>query len=150
MRKRIQQAALAFTLWAVSLACSSCSGTNDPPVFPVHGKVLFKGKPASGAFVVLHSVDPSSMSQKGRPRAVVQDDGSFTVSTYGAKDGAPAGDYAVSITWKTTKVNIPARKGRPKRVPTNFPEKYKKPKTSGLVIRVEQTQNKLQPFDIKD
>jgi len=149
MRKSTQQATLGLTLLAVSLGCSSCSGAKGPPVFPVQGKVLFRGKPASGALVIFHPLNQPEL-EKGMPRAVVEDDGSFSVTTLTANDGAPAGDYAVSITWKTTSEKIPSRKGRPKRVPTNFPEKYKNPKTSGLVVRVEETQNELRPFDIKD
>jgi hypothetical protein len=94
-------------------------------------------------------VDPSK-PEKERPRAVVEEDGSFAVSTFAAKDGAPAGDYAVSITWKSTSVKIPGRKGPPKKVPTNFPERYENPKTSGLAVRVQEGQNELRPFDIKD
>jgi len=147
MGKRASVATL--TLLAVSLPCCSCSGSKEQPVFPVQGKVLFRGKPATGALVIFHPLNRPEL-EKGMPRAVVQDDGSFAVTTFAAKDGAPAGDYAVSITWKTTSEKIPSRKGRPKRVPTNFPEKYKNPKTSGLVVRVEETQNELRPFDIKD
>lgn len=98
--------------------------------------------------MIFHPLNQPEL-EKGMPRAVVEDDGSFSVTTLSAKDGAPAGDYAVSITWKTTTVKIPARK-RPKRVPTNFPEKYQNPKTSGLIVRVEETENELRPFDIKD
>jgi hypothetical protein len=154
MRKRTpgrtpRQVALALTLLAVSLACSSCYGATGQPVFPVHGKVLFQGKPASGALVVLHSVAPSTPQQE-RPRAVVEEDGSFSVTTFAPKDGAPVGNYAVSITWKSKTVKVPGRKGPPKKVATNFPRRYENPKTSGLVVRVQEGPNELRPFDIKD
>jgi hypothetical protein len=149
LAKMPQRVALALALLAVSLACSSCSGAKGQPVFPVHGKVLFRGKPAAGALVVLHSMGPSTPQQE-RPRAVVEDDGSFSVSTFAAKDGAPAGDYAVSINWKSKTVKTPGRKGPAKKVPTNFPKRYENPKTSGLVVRVQEGPNELRPFDIKD
>ena len=91
-----------------------------------------------------------STPQQERPRAVVEDDGSFSVSTFAAKDGAPAGDYAVSINWKSKTVKTPGRKGPAKKVPTNFPKRYENPKTSGLVVRVQEGPNELRPFDIKD
>jgi hypothetical protein len=141
---------MTLTLLTASLACCSCSGSKEEdPVFPVQGKVRFQGKPASGAVVVLHPLNRSKPAQ-GFPRAVVEEDGSFAVTTFTAKDGAPAGDYAVSITWDRTSVKVQGQKGHARKIPTNFPLKYADPKTSGFVVHIQEGSNELRPFDIED
>jgi hypothetical protein len=99
--------------------------------------------------VVFHPLDRSAPEQ-GLPRAVVEEDGSFAVTTIKAKDGAPAGQYVVSITWDRTSVKAPGQKGHARKIPTNFPLKYADPKTSGLVVHIQEGPNELHPFDIKD
>jgi hypothetical protein len=140
---------MALMTLSVSLSCSSCSGKKTQPVFPVHGKVFFQGEPAAGALVVFHSTKHSEEGEEV-PRAVVEADGSFSVTTYTARDGAPAGDYAVSITWKMKTVKPQSGKRPPKKIATNFPERYQDPKTSGLVVHVQDGSNELRPFEITD
>ena len=133
----------------VGFGSSSCSAKKGQPVFPVHGKVFFDGEPATGALVIFHPVNHHD-PEEGKPRAVVEKDGSFAVTTYAAGDGAPAGEYAVSIRWKTKTVKHPTRKGFPMKVATNFPERYQDPKTSRLVVRIQEGSNELPPFDLAD
>lgn len=66
-------------------------------VYAVTGKVIFDGQPATGAAVMLH---PADRSLTIRPKGVAGADGSFTVTTYLPADGAPAGDYKVTVEWK--------------------------------------------------
>jgi hypothetical protein len=141
--------AWALALLTVSLACCSCSGAKGEPLFPVQGKVLFRGKPASGALVVLHPLNQSK-PETGLPRGVVEEDGSFAVTTITPKDGAPAGKYAVSITWDRTSVKVPGRKGHAQKIPTHFPLKYANPKTSGFVVDIQEGPNELRLFDIRN
>jgi hypothetical protein len=131
------------------LAGLGCSGKTGPAVFPVQGQVLFKGEPAAGALVVFHPINQLE-PDKGKPRATVEEDGSFKVTTYTAWDGAPAGDYAVSITWARKAVQPPGGKGHPKKVPTHFPRRYEDPNTSGLVVHIEEKANELLPFALSE
>src|SRR5262249_42061318 len=98
--KNILQRGLgALVTLGVAFSCLSCSADKGQPVFPVRGKVYFEGEPARGALVVFHPMNQSDL-KTAKPRAVVEDDGSFALTTFVAKDGAPPGDYAVSIAWK--------------------------------------------------
>ena len=85
----------------VALAgCGSSSPTgNQKPVHPVRGEVYFGTKPAAGAFVVFVPVSEPPDAPDPRPRGHVNEDGSFRLSTYGVDDGAPAGEYIVTIPW---------------------------------------------------
>jgi hypothetical protein len=86
---------LLLTLWAgYSFATRDGSKMS---VYAVTGTVLFEGQPAEGATVVLH---PADRSITIRPRGVVDADGSFELTTYLPGDGAPVGEYKVTIDWR--------------------------------------------------
>jgi hypothetical protein len=85
---------------ALPLLFSGCGDSAVPsrPQFTVRGKVFYRGQPAARAIVVLHPMnqaDPPPFP----PRAVAGKDGSFVVGSRLANDGAPAGEYAVTIVW---------------------------------------------------
>lgn len=68
------------------------------PTHPVRGSVWVAGEPAAGALVIFHR--PHSIALAGdRPWAEVRKDGSFDLTTRLEADGAPAGEYAVTIRW---------------------------------------------------
>ena len=68
--------------------------------YPVTGQLFVKSQPAAGAIVVLSPQDGDARQWPGGfPRGQVEADGSFAIETYGNKDGAPAGDYTVLVTW---------------------------------------------------
>ena len=77
----------------LSLGCGA-----SPKARPVSGTLFVDGRPAAGATVFLHPTG----SQDGKPilpSGRVEADGSFRVSTFGHQDGAPPGDYAVTVVW---------------------------------------------------
>jgi hypothetical protein len=97
----LRWAGLAAVVCVIGLA-SSCSNGRKP-VFPVHGQVLdAKQKPAVGALVVFHPVDADPKVPL-KPLGKVDENGRFTLTTYVNGDGAPIGDYRITITWPTPK-----------------------------------------------
>jgi len=77
-----------------ALCCISCS-KSGPPLNPVHGKLLYKNQPLAGAVLVFH---PPEVNVKTiYPTGATEDDGTFWVRT-GDQEGAPAGDYVVTVT----------------------------------------------------
>src|SRR5438477_1135804 len=66
------------------------------PLYTVRGKVLVDGQPAAGAVVHFHPATPSEKN-KLYPAAKVEADGSFALTTFENKDGAPPGEYLVTI-----------------------------------------------------
>lgn len=90
---------LAFVLIG-SLLALGC-GNGKPAVVPATGKVIFaRSKPAVGALVVFH---PSPEQEKvigGKPFGKVGPDGTFKLTTYNEDDGAPEGDYGVTVDWR--------------------------------------------------
>lgn len=117
-------------------ACHRRAGT----LYPVHGRVLVAGKPASGALVVLVPVhDPDALHPFGQ----ADDAGAFTLTTRATGDGAPAGEYTVTIEWRRKKSNPFDKEG-----PDRLQGRYSDPRKSSLHARVEPMPNDLPPFQL--
>ena len=86
------------------LTLSSCKGKDGPKLYPAKGKVtLADGEIPAGATVILQPVGASDGDTKKpntlRPSGKVTSDGTFVLSTHPHGEGAPAGEYAVLVTW---------------------------------------------------
>ena len=125
---------------------------HDEELFSVSGKVLFEGQPAKNATVVLHR-KRDSLLQSGKsaadappmPRGECNENGEFEVFTYALDDGAPAGEYQVTVSWRD-----PEGQGREEIYPELLPRQYQDPASSGLVAKVtEDDDNVLPPFQLQ-
>ncbi|WP_165247105.1 hypothetical protein [Paludisphaera soli] len=131
---------------AAAFGCSDDAASGPGvPVFPVKGKVTFEGEPAAGAFVVFNpKTPPKAGAEAYTPRATVQADGSFSLTSATEGDGAPAGDYAVTVQW--TK---PVKQGNDLVAgPNVIPKAYTTPATTPLQVTVKDSDNALEPFAI--
>jgi hypothetical protein len=127
------------------LLTGACSQSDAPPgakkVFPVRGKVLVQGQPAVGAFVLFVPVNEAAGAAEARPRAYVEADGTFHIETYGSRDGAPPGEYRVSITWLQM---VDGREEGPDRLRGRFADAAK----SGLKATVKDGPTELDTYDL--
>ncbi len=113
----IKQCLVALAAVTVSVPSSGCG--NPAGLFPVSGKVLYKGEPASGAVVYFHREGGSAGANEGIPYGVVDDRGRFDLACDGAGYGCPPGNYAVLVEWRDLAGNgvVPVKtKGRIKLV----------------------------------
>ncbi len=86
-------------LLALALPLAGCGGAAGRPQYQVHGKLVTKdGTPAAGAIVVLHPVKQPD-APRFPPRAVAGKDGVFVVGSRLSNDGAPEGEYDVTLIW---------------------------------------------------
>jgi hypothetical protein len=108
---------------------------NRRPTQVVKGKVYCDGCPVGGAYVVFNLV-PAAGQPTARADAITEPDGGFTLSTYNAYDGAPAGEYNVTIVQRKP---LYTEYGKPG--PNFLPEKYAKADTSGLKATVKSGEN---------
>lgn len=135
-----------FTTVAVACVLAGCSSGKTPPVcHPVHGKVTSKGKPLAEAMVVMHRVG-GDVAGNQKPMAIAKSDGTFDLTTYHAGDGAPPGDYAITVELRaiTTGGEEPTRNG-----PNTLPAKYAKPASSGIKYTVVDGDNQIPAIDLK-
>jgi hypothetical protein len=98
-------------------------------VFPVTGSIKIDGKNPEGARLTLNPVNPSGENIV-IPTAGVKADGSFTVTSYQSDDGAPPGEYVVTIRWNQYDEKIGGAG------PNVLPELYADPKTSPIKVTV--------------
>lgn len=115
---------------AAALALLACSCGGREPVYPVRGKVLDAGgRPAVGALVVFHPVAAGAARAVARADA----DGNFALTTYAEGDGAPAGEYVVTIEWPAARKSPFEPEG-----PDRLQGRLRDSKTSKIRFRVEK------------
>ncbi len=115
------------TLLFAGLVCG-CSADSSPPVYPVEGKALFRGKPAVSAQVFLHAVDGKTPGN-ARPTGFVGEDGVFRLSSFRAFDGAPPGSYRLSVVWLSDAVKEGGENTGPDRLKGRYRDASKNPWT---------------------
>jgi hypothetical protein len=137
-------AGVTLCLAACALAAFGCRGDGRKPVYPVHGKVLVDGKPAHEGFVYFHPADDND-PEPGNAFGQIDEKGDFALSTYVSGDGAPSGNYVITIEWRE-------RSGLLK---NNFEGKdrlgmrYADPKKSEFRFTVEKKPlNEVPPFEL--
>lgn len=108
--------------------------------YPVEAPITFQGKPTPGAFIAFHPVTPSE--DVPAPRGVVTREGQLQVSTFNGGDGAPEGEYVVTVQWN----RLIRRGDEVVAGPNVIPRKYASPQTSNLRIRIAAGDNKLDPI----
>lgn len=111
---------------------------NRRPPQPVKGTVYFEGAPTPDAQVAFHLVNPDKKAPTRTGDAFVDADGSFVLSSYNANDGAPTGEYLVTVVWRQPWLDAQGRPG-----PNILPERYSKPDTTDLRVRVKDGSNAL-------
>jgi hypothetical protein len=127
-------------------ACVASAGCSEAPsrvpVFPAKGSITFKGQPIPGALVTLNPKAPAE--NVPTPRANVGKDGAFVISTFEGGDGAPAGDYVVTVKWyRPIKQGADVVAG-----PNVIPPKYGRPETSDKLITIAAGDNNLAPISL--
>lgn len=135
--KHVQLLALAGLL-----TCLGCGEDWQAQTYPAQGRITVNGAPPTGAVVELHTAGAAVDVQNSRPWAIVQEDGSYTLTTYEPGDGAPAGQYTVVIRW-------PPDASQPS-LADRLGGAYSNPKRSQWTVTVREEENELPPIAITD
>lgn len=136
-RKRFAPAALAW-LGLALLSAIGC-GKAEPErvaVHPVKGQVILAGKPAAGAVVVFHPKAPGAFPP---PRAQADKDGNYSVTTFKTADGAPLGEYVITVELRA----LVEKGGEYIAGPNQVPAQYSEVRTSKLVASVVEGENQV-------
>jgi hypothetical protein len=128
----------------VLLACTSCGAKNN--IYPVSGKVTYKGLPAEGAAVFFHRQGGDAMNEQ-MSMGIVQADGSFEVVCGSQGKGAPPGEYDVLIEWKRFTVQ---NKGRPQHGLDKLKGRYADPQHPQFHVTIKAERNELGPFGLTE
>jgi hypothetical protein len=128
-----------FLTAAVALAagCGQSAPDSHVVVHPAKGKITFQGQPIPGAMLTLHP--KTELPEVPKPRANVGNDGAFAVTTFAGGDGAPEGNYVLTVVWyKPIKKGADIQAG-----PNVIPKKFTAPQTSNLTVKIASGQNDL-------
>jgi hypothetical protein len=128
----------------LAIFCPACS-SNQKPLYPVRGQVLVQGRPAAHAQITFHPVGDQG-PEAVRPVGSVDENGYFTLTSFKQGDGAPEGEYRVTIHWfLATKSGGTGSEY----VSVNYvPDQYGRAETSGLRASVGKGDNQLPPFQL--
>ena len=121
--------------------CSACS-SGRKPVQPVRGQILVDGQPAAQAQVLFHPA--AGGKDEPHPSGHTDDQGYFHLTSYTKGDGAPEGNYVVTVTWfrvfggggqEVVRYNV-------------LPPHYANPQSSQLQVTVAKGNNELTPLQL--
>lgn len=134
---------------ALFLALSiGCGGRDDGrvAVYPVSGKVLVNGQPAAGATISFFPQSEDSQPvDLPVPSGLVDESGNYMLRSYVEGDGAPAGEYRVTVVWPAP----PPPNATVFDTPDRLRGRYSDPGTSGLTATVGERSTEVPPFDLK-
>jgi hypothetical protein len=105
---------------------------NRKPTQPVRGTVLLEGAPVAGAKVVFYALEKGGKQKNYTADALTDSDGTFTISTYQANDGAPIGDYAVTVVLREPDIDLAGNAG-----PNKLPARYAAADTTSLRAQIQ-------------
>ncbi len=111
------------------------------PTFAASGRLLAADdRPLAHALVVLHPLDANNKAP--RPRATTDEEGNFQLTTYETGDGAPEGDFIVTVEqWL---------RDDPAEAPKNkLPTALSRPDSSTIRVAITKEANALEPIRLR-
>lgn len=139
---------------AAVAACLAGCGDDDGRLetHPVSGQVVVNGEPAAGCTVAFVPLDPE-LKGVVMPGGKTDEAGVFRLTTYETGDGAPTGEYGVTLRWEATKWPGMERELEIDPVqpigPDRLMGRYASPEKSGLKATIAEGENELEPFRLE-
>ena len=132
----------------ITFAFSGCSSGEREymtvPLAKVTGKVLDNGEPVVRAKVAFHPVLPST-DPPLVPSAMTDEHGQFQLTTYLQADGAPPGEYRVTVACPV----LPNPKAAGIQMPVDkYKGRFSNPEKSKWTVTVNEGENSIDPFDL--
>lgn len=142
----VRQMTGAVAVAALAALLAGCGPPEKvwPKRYPVSGRVTVDGKPAVRAVISFHPLAPHSDGLSYAASTFTGDDGEYKLTTVEAGDGAPPGEYKVTIV-----ANYVVKNGEDVTVPDLLHGKYKDAKTTPLQATVQEAENVIPTFDLK-
>ena len=144
MKPLVKSRWISWCLLAVLLNGAGCSKHDKgmPKIQPVAGKVFVDGRPADQAEISFHSL--SGAAKNVQPFAVAGPDGVFRPTTLVESDGAPAGEYALTVIWPTAS----EEGGEIVKGPDRLGGRYNDPRNTPLKVVIREGKNELPPMQL--
>lgn len=139
-------AALLLVVALVATGCGRAKPTTLA-VFPVAGRVLVNGVAPARAEIRMKPKIPfeDPLKRSVEPYAFVQDDGSFRIGTYSGDDGAPPGEYSLTMVWPV----ITVEGGEDVRGADRLKGKFGNPNSPIATFVVEESTNEIPLIELQ-
>ena len=129
-----QSLALGGVVVSLLVVCG-CGERWQAVTYPTHGRLVINGQVPVGAVVELHNEGAEADVRNSRPWGIVDESGAFHLTTYLANDGAPPGQYRVTIKW-------PPDVSRPS-LADRLNHAYASPESSKWTVTIEEHETDL-------
>lgn len=91
------------------VGAAGCGGPSwQADTYPARGRITINGQPPAGAVITLVPAGQKVDQRGSKPWGIVDQRGEFNLSTYQSGDGAPAGEYVVTVRWPVDVTNMAA------------------------------------------
>ncbi|MBD3675175.1 MAG: hypothetical protein HUJ26_16785 [Planctomycetaceae bacterium] len=136
---------LPSSLIVVSVIVLAGCGGNDwkADTFPARGTIQINGAAPEGAVITFHPVGEPVDQRGSQPWAIVDTDGSYVLQTYEKGDGAPAGEYQVTIKWPWDVTDMAQA------MTDRLGKAYTNPESSEWKFTITEDDNELPPIEIE-
>lgn len=132
-------------LLIVAMAGCGIRPISIPKTTPVKGSVTLKGKPASGVLVQFHPKF-STGKLKFIPSGETDATGKYVLSTGKPGDGAPVGDYVVTL--RRNRIESDKQNSGIELEVDEFKGKYSNPDQSQFKVTVKAGENEIEAFQL--
>lgn len=156
--RSLRPASLAALIGIATAAILVSAGCGGPPdgrleTHPVSGQVIINGEPAEGCIVAFVPLD-AELKGEVMPGGTTDTEGRFQLTTYETGDGAPAGEYGVTLRWEAKdwlgrEAEMAVDPVEPVG-PDRLQEQFASPEKSGLQVTVSEGANQLEPFRLEN
>lgn len=126
---------------------TGCTHETGTVCFPVKGRILYDRKPLADAMVLFHPLDPDPEAVGlPKPLGYTDQDGEFELTTLKSRDGAPPGEYAITVELRelTQNGDEMVRDGK-----NLLPDRYRNPGTSKLRYEVVAGDNDVPTLELQ-
>lgn len=145
---RLVSRALHVSLALAVVILVGCGGGKFPKTYPVKGKILVNGQPAKECRIALHRTTEGDKKHPATPSAVTDDKGEFQLTSFNANDGAPEGEYVVTIEWRDRSGITKSEFEGPDQLGGAYAKAEKNKGLKGFVVQVGRQAMDLPPFEL--
>jgi hypothetical protein len=124
---------------ALFVSLTAGCGKTGPKLVQVNGKVTMQGRPLTCGVVTFQPLEDGKVSTRRPSIGVIEESGTYRISTFANHDGAMPGEYLVSVDGAVEKASGKALSIDPVEaapIAGAVPKKYLTPQTSGLKAMV--------------
>jgi hypothetical protein len=146
-----QVSKLAFRLAVIGamVTLAGCGdGKNFPKAHEIKGTVLVNGQPAENVQIILNRVGGEALAVPTTPKGMTNAQGEFLITSYNAEDGAPNGEYVITVEWREPTGLLKKDFDGPDRLGGAYAKVEKNKAASGFTVKVEGKAQELPPLKL--